>query len=552
MANLFELVGEIAVRGAEASERAISEVDRRGAQLAESLDRAGQRTQRFGNGLSEAGDKATVLSGAMAAAGAGAAQYVTGVTQAAERSLELSERLGVNIEFMQTWQRVARRFGIEAEALRDGIKEVQLRADEFAETGSGPAAEAFERLGLSAGEVRRQAQDVEGFFRLVLDRIRDVEGAAARQRIADELFGGQAGEQFTELLQQSEADIQRLIAEVQASGGIFSEEDARRAREFNRELQSFQERLAAVGREVVIALLPQLRQILPVLESELVPALQGAAQTLGNLVQAFAALPGPMQQAIITGTALSVVLGPLLSIFGRLVSVLGSVISLFARGTRVISLIARPIAAVAGSLGSLAALVARFSGVLTAFWAGWEIGSRVIQPLIEMFPRLDRAIENAVGFVAVEVPRMLGQAWGRIQEILGNIVDGFFSSFGSIKDAVVARVSDMVDTVVGKVRDMWQALTGNSIIPRLADEAIAEFDRMGEGSERAGERIRRGMTDSVAGIPAPGAGGMGGAAAAGSAGAVNIDLSHSTFHDDQDMLDRLRRNGADVSGAFAA
>lgn len=550
MANLFELVGEIAVKGARASADAIEGVDRKAENLATGIDTAGQKTTDFGNRMSGAGDKASVLSAGIAAAGVGAARFVSGVTQSAESALQLSERLGVNIEFLQEWQRVARRFGIEAEALRDGIKEVQLRADEFAETGKGPAAEAFDRLGLSAEQVANQSQDVEGFFRLVLDRIRDVEGAAARQRIADELFGGQAGEQFTELLQQSEGDIQSLIAQIRESGGIFSREEAEQAREFNRQLQSFQERLGAVGREVVISVLPQLQQMLPVLEEELVPALQSAAETFGTLVEGFAALPGPMQQTIVTGTALSVVLGPLLSIFGRLTSLLGGVIRLFARGPRIISAIIRPIGAVLGSMSGLIGVISKMSGVLTALWAGWELGTRVLNPIIEMFPRVDRAVENTVGFIAVEIPRMLGNAWSAIGDILGNIVDGFFSSFARIKDAVVDRVTGMVDAVVGKVREMWQALTGNSIIPQLADEAIAEFNRMGEGAESSGERVRRGLEGAVNSVQS--SAGAAASAGGGGGGPLNIDLSHSTFHDQQDMLDRLRGNGADVSGAFAA
>lgn len=574
--NLFEVVGEIAVRGAQAAESAIASVDKRAESMAGRLDAAGDRMQGFGNRMSDAGDKATLLSGAMVGAGAAVGGYINSVTQSAERTLEMSERLGVNIEFMQEWERVAKRFGIQGEALRDGIKELTLRADEFAQTGKGPAAEAMERLGLSQEEVAKGSEDVEGFFRMVIDRMRNVEDAAARQRIADELFGGQAGEQFTELLNQSSEEIQKTLEDVRSTGGFFSEEDAQQARQFNREIQRTGERLTAVGRAIVIDVLPTIREVLPVVESQVVPALKTAAGAIAGLIEAFGALPGPVQQAVVTLTALTVVVGPLLSIFGRVISVGGSVLKLFARfpgATRAVSggikgittalgALVAPISKGAAMIGTLAgkltgfmstairpllALLGRFSAVLGAFWAGWEVGTRIINPIIEMFPRLDRAIENVVGAVAVEFPKMLQSGWNKAKSVLGSMVSGFKSAFTSMAQSAIDKASEMASAVINKAQQMWDAMTRNSIIPDMADEAISAFDRMAESGEDSGERMRRGMVDNMSRVDAPSGARRGGGRGDGP---THVDMSHSTFRDDRDMLERMRRKGADMTGAF--
>ena len=579
MANrLFELVGEIAVKGARAAESAINSVDQTAEAAGESLQRAGDRTERFGQRMSDVGDRATAATGAVAALGFGAGKLVTSVANSAERLGQLSERLGVSIEFLQTWRRVAADLGIENEALRDGLKELSLRADEFAQSDKGPAADVFDRLGLSQSQIQRVKGDTEALFNLVLQNVRNVQGQAERQRIADELFGGQAGEQFVAMLGKSADEIERLKANAREEGGFFDEGDVENAQSFNRSLRDLGQSFDRVIQKVVAGMLPALTKMMPVIESQIVPAIGAAMNSLSGLVSAFAALPGPVQGAIVQFTALAAVVGPLMSIFGRVLVPIGKLVKLLGRTkggmtavaaasgavksafTGIVGLFTRGAAAVTTILGSfktllsaalrpLMTLLTRASGVLTAFWAGWTAGKQILLPLIEMFPRVDRAIENTVGFIAVEVPKMLGQAWSAMKGMLSKMASGFVSTFKSIASSVVSTFTSMVSSVIDKAQQMWDSMTRNSIIPDMADEAIGAFERMADGSENAGERVRRGMTDAARAAESPG-GRSGRNGGAGGDRPTVIDMSHSTFRDDRDMLDRLRRKGSDMSGAF--
>ena len=64
-----------------------------------------------------------------------------------------ARRAGVGLQEFQEWKYVAEQNRIGVDSLVDGMKELNLRADEFIETGKGPAAEAFARLGFGAGEL---------------------------------------------------------------------------------------------------------------------------------------------------------------------------------------------------------------------------------------------------------------------------------------------------------------------------------------------------------------------------------------------------------------
>lgn len=131
---------------------------------------------------------------------------------------------GTTAEKFQELEFASRRFSVTTEALADGLKEVSLRADEFVTTGKGSAAEAFERLGLDARTVNERLNDSADLFDLIADRMRNVGSEAARIRIADELFGGQGGEQFVQMLKAGADEIGRLRDEARRLGLVMSNE----------------------------------------------------------------------------------------------------------------------------------------------------------------------------------------------------------------------------------------------------------------------------------------------------------------------------------------
>src|SRR5690606_5005138 len=99
-----------------------------------------------------------------------------------------AKRAGVEVEAFQQWGYVARQNRIDIGALTDGFKELNLRADEFVVTGKGSAAEAFQRLGYTANDLKQKLQDPSNLMLEIIGRLEGLD-KAAQIRIADELFG---------------------------------------------------------------------------------------------------------------------------------------------------------------------------------------------------------------------------------------------------------------------------------------------------------------------------------------------------------------------------
>ncbi|MET1410700.1 phage tail tip lysozyme [Roseibium sp. HPY-6] len=194
-------------------------------------------------GAAGTGLRAMGPAGAAAAIGIGAlslgfAKVVTSSRDAARSIAEVGDaarRAGLDVEAFQELQLVADRNRISVDALTDGIKELNLRADEFILTGAGPAAEAFQRLGFSASELQEQLKNPSELLVEIVERLEDFD-RAAQIRIADEIFGGTAGERFVELIDRGSDNLRRMIDESRDLGLVFQDDVVKRAEDLDSEL----------------------------------------------------------------------------------------------------------------------------------------------------------------------------------------------------------------------------------------------------------------------------------------------------------------------------
>ncbi|MBL4918968.1 phage tail tape measure protein [Szabonella alba] len=169
----------------------------------------------------------------------GLAQMVRGIAQVGDEA----KRAGVSLEAFQEWKFVAEQNRIGVDQMVDGLKELNLRADEFVTTGKGSAAEAFQRLGFSSTELAEALKDPSELLLQIIGRLQGLD-RAAQIRVADEIFGGSAGERFVELIGQGEAGLRRTIDRAHEVGAVMDSEMVQRAAELD---QKWNEVTARVG-----------------------------------------------------------------------------------------------------------------------------------------------------------------------------------------------------------------------------------------------------------------------------------------------------------------
>ncbi|MCR5943596.1 tail tape measure protein [Ochrobactrum sp. XJ1] len=179
------------------------------------------------------------LVGGVATAGLGVlATSVKGVTSSFAELGREAKTAGISVEDFQRWRYVADQNKIGIDALIDGFKELNLRADEYIQTGKGSAAESFQRLGMSPAEVKERIKDPSKFMLELIERTRQLKDTAAGVRIFDELLGGQGGEQFVRLIEQGRQGISATIEEANKMGAVFDKEWVDRAAEIDKKFNA--------------------------------------------------------------------------------------------------------------------------------------------------------------------------------------------------------------------------------------------------------------------------------------------------------------------------
>ncbi|WP_275788563.1 D-alanyl-D-alanine carboxypeptidase family protein [Pararhizobium gei] len=172
--------------------------------------------------------------------GLGLAGIVGGLGKVAQSVAEIGDQAkiaGVNIKAFQELKYVAEQNRIGVDALTDGLKELNLRADEFISTGQGSAAESFQRLGYDARTLAEKLKDPSALFTEIIGKLERLD-KAAQIRISDELFGGSGGEQFVKLIAQGEAGIRDTIKAANDLGIVMDEQMIKKAEEVDRKFQT--------------------------------------------------------------------------------------------------------------------------------------------------------------------------------------------------------------------------------------------------------------------------------------------------------------------------
>lgn len=246
-------------RASDAQRRAATQMEQRARQSADRMQAAYAKlpegiTASFGKLKGLALPFAGGFIGGLAAGGmAGIVNNIRGVTREVASLGNEARRAGVSAEVFQEWKFLADQNRISVDALVDGFKELSLRADEYIQTGVGPAAEAFGRLGLRAEDLKRKLKDPSALMLEILGRLEGFD-KAAQIRIADEVFGGTGGERFVELLGQGQDALRATIARAHETGAVLDAALIARAEELDRKFSELTTTAANFGKRVAVTL----------------------------------------------------------------------------------------------------------------------------------------------------------------------------------------------------------------------------------------------------------------------------------------------------------
>ncbi|RUY31702.1 hypothetical protein EN978_07190 [Mesorhizobium sp. M7A.F.Ca.US.001.04.1.1] len=253
-------------------------MERRTKQFADNAEKALGKS--FGDlaGKIESGFAPFLRGGVVFAGVAGAAMAVKEIADSIAEVDREARKAGVSAKTWQQWSYVATATGASVDGVTDALKELNIRANEFALTGKGSGAEWFTRLGYTADEVGKKLADPNRFLDEIIGKLQKLD-AGSQTRALDELFGGTGAEQLAKVLGTSVEEIQRLRNEA----ATFTDEQIEAAKKIDREWDTMWRNFTVYAKQAAIEGVGVAQKIFKTLNGEYLPGYQKQQDALAYL-----------------------------------------------------------------------------------------------------------------------------------------------------------------------------------------------------------------------------------------------------------------------------
>ena len=213
--------------------------------------------QTFGKGVE---NMISVAKKAIAAIGIGAAVkkgidvFKSGVANVAaigDNIDKASQKLGISAKAYQEWDAVLQHSGASIDSMGIGMKTLANKAAE--------GSDAFKKLGISQKKAASMSR--EELFSKTITALQNVQDANQKAALAQELFGRSAME-LGPLLNTSAEDTQAMREQVNALGGVLSDEAVKASAAYQDSLQDMTTAIDGFKRGFFAKFLPSLTKIM--------------------------------------------------------------------------------------------------------------------------------------------------------------------------------------------------------------------------------------------------------------------------------------------------
>lgn len=216
-----------------ASNTSARRIERRFQTMNSNLDRSFQRLQRG-------------AAAALGALGVGISAQAFG--RLLSDSLQLAETLddtartaNIGVEAFQEWRFAATQNGVATERFDRALQQLNSNVGIFINTGGGPAARAFQQLGLAQDIMSGELRGTENILMAVVEAFDNIPDAAQRAGLASQIMGQRYGREMTRIMSQGSDTIRQYAGRARELGLVLGGDVVRRGAEANATLRAMRE-----------------------------------------------------------------------------------------------------------------------------------------------------------------------------------------------------------------------------------------------------------------------------------------------------------------------
>lgn len=438
---------------------------------------------------------------------AGIAAFAKSNLDAADSMSKLSQRTGIAAPTLDKFRKVAELSDTSIQSLENAFPALARGIDNAIVKGTGPAAEAFSRLGVGLTDANGKARETDAVMLDLADKFQQLPDGTEKAALASQIFGQRLGSELIPLL-NSGGDA------VRGMGTALTQDFADKAAAFNDKLEGVQEKLGDLALKVTEALLPALEAIVPVIE---------------GLVTGFTALPGPVQGLIVAlgGIAgVAFVFAPLVTAITAIGPLLGGLVTAIGPVVAAVQGLAPVLAAVfTGPVGWVALAVAAGAAIFTfrdqigqAFNSiGQTIKSAAqafndifVQPVIEGGKFVYDGLVDTLSQIGNALRSPFEAAANMIKGVMNGVLNGVGNAVRSVVSAI-NRIISGANNALSKLGLPQIPFLPSPNIPQFAQGGMVTGPTLGLVGEAGPEYIvparkAQGFAQNIlAGVRGPGA-----------------------------------------------
>lgn len=211
-------------------------------------ERAAERSSKnIGQSFKKAGRAVASIGGAAIIAGAGILAFGQQLADLSNELVDASTKTGLAVETLSGLRFAAAGAGVGFQQLEAGLIKLS-GAIQSASEESGPAFEAFERLGIAAKDTDGNLRSAEDVFRDITRELSAVENQTEKTALAMDIFGMRAG---PSLLQSGALDNLDAFVSLSREFGVNMGEVSEDAADFQRAMAELKETTQGTAAEIL-------------------------------------------------------------------------------------------------------------------------------------------------------------------------------------------------------------------------------------------------------------------------------------------------------------
>lgn len=424
--------------------------------------------ERIGNAATAMGKRMSIVSGAMAVAGAASIALVRDMSKAANEIAIQSKVANASTREFQRWAAGSKRVGIEQDKLADILKDVNDRVGDFMETGGGPMKDFFEQVAPKVGVTAQQFKNLSGpqALQLYVDTLQKAGLNQQQMTFYLEAMASDATA-LIPLLQDGGKAMNAYGDAAERSGAILSDAAIKGAAEFQDRLMTLRQAAQGATNRLAEALLPVVNRLMDAMVKYMIPAMDRVVGHIESFARWFGQLPDPIQNATFAIAGIVAAMGPFLLGLGVALTAIGPVITAIKALSVGVAALASPFALAAAAIATAA----------TAIYLNWDDVAPWLKAVGESLAKLANGIMDVfAGLFTGDMPRLIDgfkAIWDGLKSYWQLLWDGLTGIITLAWENIGKPLTDWLG-ITDDLKAAWQ--TVESIISTALNGIVGAFD----------------------------------------------------------------------------